>query len=242
MKKLTKNNRKFQSAISNLYADNSDRIWADDVFEKGIFRNRVKLDFTNEYIQFLNGNRLYAINYENLALRSMNTQFYQVKCFRLQGKRRYDKEFWAYDTTSISSYSESLIQVKYGVNKDHDPLPQINLAMLYGETSKLPFYYLKLAGNISDVLTVKHLLSDMDYLGFEKIKFVFDRGFYSEANVNGLFKEHRKFIMGVKNSLNYVKKEIDAIGDSIRTWSNYNIQYDLYIYQMAIHPETALYR
>ena len=59
--------------------------------------------------------------------------------FYKQGKRRAEKEFWAYDTTSISSYSKCLNQVKYGVNKDHDPLPQINLAMLFGETSGLPF-------------------------------------------------------------------------------------------------------
>jgi len=68
-----------------------------------------------------------------------------------------------YDTTSKSSYSKSLIQVKYGVNKDHDLLPQINLALLCGEQSRLPFYYRKLPGNISDVKTVKNLIADMDF-------------------------------------------------------------------------------
>ena len=40
--------------------------------------------------------------------------------FKLQGKRRSEKEYLAYDTTSISSYSQCLSQVAYGVNKDHD--------------------------------------------------------------------------------------------------------------------------
>jgi hypothetical protein len=62
----------------------------------------------------------------------------KMNFFLLQGKRRMDVEFLAYDTTSISSYSNSLKQVKYGMNKDHDPLPQINLALLFGETSRLP--------------------------------------------------------------------------------------------------------
>lgn len=39
--------------------------------------------------------------------------------FSLQAKRRTENEYWAYDTTSISSYSEALKQVKYGINKDH---------------------------------------------------------------------------------------------------------------------------
>ena len=40
--------------------------------------------------------------------------------FILQGKRRLEQEFWAYDTTTLSSYSETLKQVQYGHNKEHD--------------------------------------------------------------------------------------------------------------------------
>jgi hypothetical protein len=40
--------------------------------------------------------------------------------FKAQGKRRIEKEFWAYDTTSISSYSDCLSQVQYGKNKEDD--------------------------------------------------------------------------------------------------------------------------
>ena len=69
----------------------------------------------------------------------------RVDFFTKQGKRRIEKEYWAFDTTSISSYSESLAQVKKGRNKEHDRLPQINIALLFGEESGLPFYYRKLA-------------------------------------------------------------------------------------------------
>lgn len=50
-----------------------------------------------------------------------------------------DEEYWAYDSTSVSSYSESLRQVKYGRNKDGEKLLQINLALIFGENSGLPF-------------------------------------------------------------------------------------------------------
>jgi len=150
------------------------------------------------------------------------------KFFRLQGKRRAEREYWAYDITSISSYSTCLKQVKYGFNKDNDPLPQINLALLFGEKSNLPFYYRKLAGNIPDVKTVKNLLADMDFLGYKKVKLVMDRGFYSEANINALFKNHLKFLMATKVSLKYVKTELDKVREDIRTWINYSQKYDLY--------------
>lgn len=148
--------------------------------------------------------------------------------FRLQGKRRVEKEYWAYDTTSISSYSRCLSQVRYGMSKDHQPLPQINLALLFGEESNLPFYYRKLAGNIPDVKTVKHLLADIGFLGYDKIKLVMDRGFYSEANINDLYHNHLKFLIAAKKSLKFVKAELDNMRDSIRTWTNYNQKHDLY--------------
>nr|WP_291957094.1 IS1634 family transposase [Mahella sp.] len=130
--------------------------------------------------------------------------------------------------TSISSSSELLRQVQYGKNKEDDKLPQINLALVFGEDSNLPFYYRKLAGNRRDSKTVKNLLADLDILGFPKVKLVMDRGFYSEDNINGLYKEHLKFLISVKTSLNFVKKELDAIYDDFRTFENYSEKYELY--------------
>ncbi len=156
------------------------------------------------------------------------TESQRMNFFRLQGKRRTDSEYWAYDTTSISSYSEQLVQVKHGKNKDYDPLPQINLALLYGQESGLPFYYRKLPGNISDVSTVKQLLKDMAFLGHKGIKFVFDRGFYSGKNINDLYSERLKFLMGVKLSLKYVREELENQRDDIRKWDNLLPEYDVF--------------
>jgi transposase len=148
--------------------------------------------------------------------------------FCLQGKRRLEDEYWAYDITTISSYSKCLKQVKHGYNKEHDLMPQINLALVFGEKSNLPFYYRKLAGNIPDVKTVKNLLADMDFLSLNKVKLLMDRGFYSEENINRLFQYHYKFLMATKVSLNYVKAHIDSLRAEMQTWSNYSQHYDLY--------------
>lgn len=144
------------------------------------------------------------------------------KFFRLQGKRRVQEEYWAYDSTSISSYSETLKQIQYGKNKENDKLPQLNLLLVFGEKSGLPFYYRKLAGNIPDSKTVKHLLEELDILGFGKAKFVMDRGFYSEDNINGLYREHVKFIVGARLSLKFIKKNLDRVYDDIRMFNNYD--------------------
>ena len=154
--------------------------------------------------------------------------------FRLQGKRRAEKEFWAYDSTSISSYSQKLRQVRYGNNKDYDPLAQINLALLFGEQSHLPFYYRKLSGNIPDVKTIQELIKELNILGYSKIKLVMDRGFYSAENINDLFKNHYKFIVGASTSLSYVKTAIKEHGSQMKTWQNYSEKYELYHHSETI--------
>jgi len=142
--------------------------------------------------------------------------------FQLQTERRMEKEYLAYDTTSISSYSKLLKQVRHGVNKDHDLLPQINLAMVFGESSRLPVCFRKLPGNIADVTTLTNLLRDMDFLQLDKLKLVMDRGFYSAANINEMYRRHYKFIIPVKKSLLFVKEKIDEAKDSIISRRHYS--------------------
>lgn len=156
------------------------------------------------------------------------TEEAKMQFFRLQGKRRIEKEYWAYDITSISSYSERLKQVKFGKNKDNEPLAQINLALLFGENSGLPFCYRKITGNIPDVKTMNELIRELDILGYDKIKLVMDRGFYSAANINGMYKKHYKFIVGANTSLSYVKDYIKELGDTMRDYTRYNEQYEVY--------------
>lgn len=156
------------------------------------------------------------------------TEESKQRFFIIQGKRRLEKEFWAYDTTTLSSYSETLKQVQYGYNKEHDRLPQLKLALVFGQESNLPFYYRKLAGNILDSKTVRHLLEELDILGYSKVKMVMDRGFYSEYNINRLFQNHVKFLIAVKMSLVFVRKELDAIYDTFRSFEHYNENHELY--------------
>ena len=162
------------------------------------------------------------------------TEEAKMHFFRLQGKRRAEKEYWAYDSTSISSRSETLRQVKYGKNKDDDHLPQINLALVFGEKSKLPFYYRKLAGNVPDVKTIQELLRELDVLGYEKSKLVMDRGYYSAENINALFKKHLKFLCGTSSALSFAKDFIREIGSRKDHYEYYNSNLELYVFTKTI--------
>ena len=146
----------------------------------------------------------------------------------MQSKRRIKNEYWAYDITSISNYSECLKQIRHGVNKEHEPLLQLNLALLFGEESGFPFCYRKLPGNISDVKTVRKLLADFARFGFGKVKLVMDRGLHSAENIDRLCQEYMKFLIGAKLSLKFVQSALDNERENLKSWERYDKQYDLY--------------
>ena len=98
----------------------------------------------------------------------------------------------------------------------------------------LPVYYRKLPGNIADVRTIENLLKDIDFLQLDKLKFVMDRGFYSERNINDMMKHHHKFLIGARTSLNIVSKRLDAIREDFVTRFNYNSELKLYVQSLSL--------
>jgi len=159
----------------------------------------------------------------------MITESAKMDFLKKQSKRRTETEYLFYDCTSISSYSEQLKQVKYGKNKDGERLAQINLALLLGQGSGLPAYYRKLAGNITDVMTIENLLKGIDYLDLKKTQIVMDRGFYSAKNINELYKRHYKFVIGAKISLKYIQDHLKPKRADFDKRENYNSETGLYI-------------
>jgi transposase len=170
------------------------------------------------------------------------TEESKIKFFKQWGRHKSKDEFWAYDTTSISSYSEQLKQIQYGHNKEDDKLAQLNLAVIFGEKSNLPFYYRKLAGNIPDSKTITHLLADLKQFDFEKLKLVLDRGFYSKDNINELYEKHLKFLVSTKISLSFIQSNLKDLYDNFKSYESYLPQYELYAHTVSTIWKYKKYR
>lgn len=71
-------------------------------------------------------------------------------------------------------------------------------------------------------------MTEFDVMGYKKVKIVLDRGFYSKNNVDLLFKNHQKFLVGVKLGLNYVKEILEEERASLQQWTNLDKQFGTY--------------
>ncbi len=55
-----------------------------------------------------------------------------------------------------------------------------------------------------------------------------DRGFYSEDNINGLYRDHVKFLIAAKTSLKFIRNGLDPIYEQFRSFEYYSEKYELY--------------
>ena len=120
-----------------------------------------------------------------------------------------------YDITSVSSYSVLNEYIKFGHNRDKEKLPQLNLAMLFGQKSGLPVYFQRIPGNITDVTTLRNLLKSFKAMELKSLNYVMDKGFYSKKNVDELVASRSGFTLAVPLNNKWVQHAIDDIHDTI---------------------------
>ena len=148
-----------------------------------------------------------------------------------------EEDYLCYDITSISSYSELNEYIKYGHNRDKEKLPQLNLGVLFGQKGRLPVYYERTPGNITDVSTLHTLLKNFKALEVKSLHYIMDKGFYSKKNVDELVASKSKFLVSVPLNNKWVQHAIDDIHQSIHGPDGYRkLDGEVIYVHSRLHP------
>jgi transposase len=135
---------------------------------------------------------------------SLQQSFFASRCASIKGRA-----VLAYDSTTISTYSENQIEARYGFNKNEDGLKTIKLLTLYSIETRQPVAFTKQPGNLPDVITIENALKQLSVLGLGDAEIITDNGYYAEHNLAALFRAYFDFVTLVKTGLKWVKAEID---------------------------------
>jgi hypothetical protein len=166
-------------------------------------------------------------NYRRL-LNSQTTS----KCFASYeyGKRESFFKSWVktaltngavcYDVTSVSSYSTGMTSVERGYNRDGDDLAQYNLGMFCDETSKMPLYYNRYNGSLTDKTNLANVLANAKEVGIRNVKMVLDGGFWAEGCLKILDEVCEAFTIGLPASLDISRDAITNLGPGIAGYGN----------------------
>jgi transposase len=150
------------------------------------------------------------------------TNYEQEQFFAKWSCFRKEQEYLALDITSISSYSELIDDVEWGYNRDGEDLPQVNLCLLLGETSRLPVFQTIYSGSIKDVSTLKSTLSMALNIGWDCLTLVMDKGFSSLKNINAMLDGALKsrFIIPLPFTMKFTKTQVLSQLNSIDVLDN----------------------
>ena len=146
---------------------------------------------------------------------SLQQNFFANRCASIKGKA-----VLAYDSTTISTYSENQTEARYGYNKSEDGLKTIKLLTLYSIDTRQPVAFTKQPGNLPDVITIENALKQLSVLGLGGAEIITDNGYYSESNLAALLLARFDFITLVKTSMKWVKAAIDSHPDAFENVSS----------------------
>lgn len=146
---------------------------------------------------------------------SLQQNFFASRCADIK-----ERAVLAYDSTTVSTYSENQIEARYGFNKADDGLKTIKILTLYSIETRQPVAFTKQPGNLPDVITIENALKQLSVLGLGDAEIVTDNGYYSERNLAALFLAHFDFVTLVKISLKWVKAELDSHRDDFDSVSS----------------------
>jgi transposase len=141
---------------------------------------------------------------------------------------RNEKEYIAYDVSSISTHSRNIDVAEWGYNRDHERLPQLNLGMYYGMTSHVPVYYDLYSGSIPDKTYLEFMMTTAKDLGICDVCFVMDRGFVTEDNLIYMNENRIDFITALPGKRLEALRLIDESKGSIRRSANRFGEYEVY--------------
>ena len=126
----------------------------------------------------------------------------------------------AFDSTSISTYSETIKNAERGYNKQGEELKQVNLAAVCDQVYGEFLYACEYQGSINDAASLAGIIGQMKDAGIDlsEVLLVADRGYQTNFNVQCLLDEGIRFVVGVPLSSKSVKACFDKNAASLRSY------------------------
>ena len=135
---------------------------------------------------------------------SLQQSFFKHRCELLSAS-----DALAYDSSTISTYSERQNEARYGFNKAQDGLKTVKFLALYSIESRQPIAFTKQPGNLPDVTSIVSAIKQLSALDVNATEIITDNGYYSESNFSELLQAGFNFITLAKTSIKWIKSEID---------------------------------
>ena len=126
----------------------------------------------------------------------------------------------AFDSTTVSTYSENQLEARQGFNKDGDGLNTIKLLTLYSVKDREPLAFAKQPGNVPDVISIENTLTQLKCLDLNRPLVVTDNGYYSQKNMMEFATSNTKFLILVDPNITWIRDSINSLRNTLASMSS----------------------
>lgn len=140
--------------------------------------------------------------------------------FSCRAARLDNSPVLAFDSTTVSTYSENQLDARQGFNKDDDGLNTIKLLTLYSVKAREPLAFAKQPGNIPDVISIENTLAQLDCLNLKDPLIVTDNGYYSNRNMMEFALRNVKFLTLIDPDIVWIRETVDKLRERVASMSS----------------------
>lgn len=159
---------------------------------------------------------VYGALFHAIGLNEDGVQAY----FRSRSSVLRSKPVIAFDSTTISTYSENQSEARRGFNKDRDGLDTIKLLTLFSVKEREPIAFAKQPGNVPDVISIENALKQIRCLDIDRPVVVTDNGYYSHDNMMEFTRRNIKFLTLADADAKWIRKVIDELRGTVALTSH----------------------
>lgn len=152
------------------------------------------------------------------SIKSRDTDAFLKRYFQCYRESNISKRkiVIAFDSTNINTSSDNIETAEFGHAKKKEKMPDVSTAMGVDEETGIPIYYEDFIGSLLDKTQLEATRKKVKEIGFKKLFFVFDRGYYKSIELKELAKSNSFAIMvpdSVTTSFDYIRTNGFAIKD-----------------------------
>lgn len=172
------------ATYSIIAENNAGQYYPDYAYNHPLFTEDMKIYSDSKVSSFINGIK-----------KEQSVEFLNRWNESVTHKNRI---YISYDSTNKNCQAGDIDLAEFGHAKDDKSKPIINYSVGYDRTNRIPLWYEAYPGSIVDISQLHSTLQKVDGLGYKRIGFILDRGYFSKENIHEMDRMGYDFIIMMK--------------------------------------------
>lgn len=172
------------ATYSIIAENNAGQYYPDYAYNHPLFTEDMKIYSDSKVSSFINGIK-----------KEQSVEFLNRWNESVTHKNRI---YISYDSTNKNCQAGDIDLAEFGHAKDDKGKPIINYSVGYDRTNRIPLWYEAYPGSIVDISQLHSTLQKVDGLGYKRIGFILDRGYFSKENIHEMDRMGYDFIIMMK--------------------------------------------